>query len=389
MDRPNEKDADPQHMTRTEYARSVRAAVEERRHRVTMNRQQFEPQIKEQINRLFSEYQAPLYVRLLTRSTREQTLSLAANTTVEMAAHKNKRLNDTETQALTEHFLSTIHSMYAWKWALTGMAAYMAYRGRKTMRFPFLKPKITGSWMDPERGGQGMRLLWHTARFGAYYGVCFLFGNPLFQSVNYFRQNRSLRMDPRLTSLFDTTGGGNSTGEVFGAAQDDGSGQQYDEPWRSQPVTEQSWSSSESGRRSRPEQPQSSSQGWGSGDNLEDVTPVTSSSPSSTPSLSSDLNRGGAASGSAWDRVRQQARHSPSQPHAQDQRSWEAPRGTGGWGSDDDASPQYRGPRDSYSFSPTDEEKATAKSQAQKDFDEMLERERQGAGPERGSWGGK
>lgn len=392
MERPNDGEGNPQRMTRAEYSRNIRAAIEERRHRAMVNRQHYQPQIHEQIQRLFSEYEAPFYARLRGFG-RTQTLALAESTVLGLAAGTDRSLSDTETQALTEHFLSSVHNMLAWKWIMTGLAGYMTYRGRQTMRFPFFKPVITGGRFNPATGGPQVRIMWHTARFAAYYGAFWLIGEPIFQGVNFLRQSYSMDKDPRLASLLRD--GKKQASEVLGAVQDSNN-QQYGDAWKpeqqqdypsqsndsyqqpSQPAQterQQSWTS-----YSRPEPAQQSSRGWDVTDELDDASPVSPSSRSqgdSTPSYS----------GSAWDRVRQQSQYSPRQSR-KDQKTWEAPQGTNsGWGNEDDASPQNRGTRDSYSYSRADEEKATVKTQTQREFDELVERERRGVDQERSSWG--
>lgn len=70
--------------------------------------------------------------------------------------------------------------------------------------------------------------------------------------------------------------------------------------------------------------------------------------------------------GSAWDRLRNQAQTSRSQTT-----SWARRR-------DDEMTSRGAQQGTSYEYSSADEEKAYAKEQAQKDFDDMLEQERQG-----------
>ncbi|KAG8426279.1 hypothetical protein J3459_008275 [Metarhizium acridum] len=392
MERPNDGEAHPQRMTRAEYTRNVRAAIEERRHKAMINRQHYQPQIHEQIQRLFSDYEAPFYARMRGFG-RTQTLALAESTVLGLAAGTDRNLSDTETQALTEHFLSSVHNMLAWKWAMTGLAGYMTYRGRQTMRFPFFKPVIAGGRFNPATGGPQVRIMWHTARFAAYYGAFWLIGEPIFQGANFLRQSYSMDKDPRLASLLRD--GKKQTGEVLGAVQDSNS-PQYGDAWR--PESQQEYSSQISDGYQRPSQPtqaqeqqtwtshrrpepaQQSSGAWDATDDIDDASPIA-------PSSRSQAEGAQYYGGSAWDRVRQQAQYSPRQTR-RDQKSWEAPQGTNnGWGSDADVSPQYRGPRDDYSYSSTDEEKSTAKMQAQREFDALLERERRGADQERGSWG--
>ncbi|OAA51716.1 hypothetical protein NOR_00309 [Metarhizium rileyi] len=392
MERPNDGDANPQRMTRAEYTRNVRAAIEERRHRAMVNRQHYQPHIHEQIQRLFSEYEAPFYARLRGFG-RTQTLALAESTVLGLAAGTDRSLSDTETQALTDHFLSSVHNMLAWKWAMTGLAGYMAYRGRQAMRFPFFKPVITGGRFNPATGGPQVRIMWHTARFAAYYGAFWLIGEPIFQGVNFLRQSYSMDKDPRLAPLLRD--GKKQAGEVLGAVQDSNS-QQYGHAWKPeaqqdypsqmddgyqkppQPAQSQAQETWASYRRAEPSQQSSGS--WDTTDDIDDASPLASSSRSRAESFQS-------YSGSAWDRVRQEAHSSPRQGQ-QSQKTWDAPQGAkGGWGNDDDASPQYRGPRDSYSYSSQDEEKSTSKTQAQREFDALVERERTGVDQGRGTWG--
>lgn len=414
MDRSNNGDSGPQHtMSRAEYSRNMRAAMEERRQRAMANRQQYQPQIHEQIQRLFKEYDAPFYARIRGFG-RAQTLALAESTVLGLAAGTDRRLSDTETQALTEHFLSSVHNMLAWKWAMTGLAGYMAYRGRHTMRFPFFKPVITGGRLDPATGGPQVRIMWHTARFAAYYGAFWLIGEPIFQGVNFMRQSYSMDQDPRLASLLRD--GRKQAGEVLGSGQD--SNNPYAQAWKSesQQSDSQTYESSSSSSSSSPSastsngynydqsyqqtsQPSQSQTSWRSPPNRSEPTSVSSSrrdgwdvtddiddaspiAPAAQAQSSNPQNY----SGSAWDRVRQQSQYNPQHNRPQGRKTWEAPQDTqAGWGSADDASPQYRG--DSYAYSAEETEKATAKSQAQKDFDAMLERERSGDDDNRRSWG--
>lgn len=94
---------------------------------------------------------------------------------------------------------------------------------------------------------------------------------------------------------------------------------------------------------------------------FDDASPVAPSEQSnSSPQKSSQQG------GSAWDRIRGQAAR--NQP--------------GSWAKKRQDEMTSRGAQDgsSYNYSTADEEKAYAKDQAQKEFDEMLERERRGQG---------
>ncbi|KAG5925956.1 hypothetical protein E4U42_003785 [Claviceps africana] len=393
MDRPNEGQASSQAMSRTEYSRNVRAAVEERRHKAMLNRQQYQPQIHEQIQRLFPEYDAPFYARLRGFG-RTQTLALAESTVLGLAVGTDRNLSDTETQALTEHFLSSIHNMLAWKWIMTGLAGYMTYRGRKTMRFPFFKPVAGDGRFDPFSGGPQVRIMWHTARFAGYYGAFWLIGDPVFQSLNFFRQGYALDRDPRLAPLL-REGRKKAADQAFGAGTQDALGEQQQQDYSqsgddhqstSQAVraqTQQTWASY---RRQPEASQQAASNGWDAVDDVDDASPIAASARTQPESPRT-------YGGSAWDRVRQQTQSPQGPVGVQNRRTWEQrPQSNMNGGdaraSDDEASPQYRGDKDSYSFSTTsDVEEAAARRQAQKEFDDLVERERGGADQERSSWG--
>ncbi|KAL6873007.1 hypothetical protein J3F83DRAFT_731722 [Trichoderma novae-zelandiae] len=387
------KPPDFKNMSRSEYMRTARAAMEERRHRAVANRQQFEPQIHEQIHRLFQNYEAPLYARLRGFG-RAQTLALAESTVLSLAAVNNRPFADSETQALTEHFLSSVHNLLAWKWAMTGFAAYMAYRGRRTWRFPFFTPEFKR--FSPIGGTPGIKFMWHSARFAAYYGTLWVLGEPVFQGANFMRQRSEMERDPRLRSLLHDSKSQGAT--LFGGSQENReqvndaweseaqheSASQYREPEQQSQSTpvQSSWASYRKSTASQSSQTPQRADAWDSpvGDDFDDASPIA-------PSARDTSDSSSGSAGSAWDRVRQQAQFQPSS--SQDRQTWEKPQSGGGWGADADSSVQS-GTRDgSYSFSKADEERSLAKEQAQREFDRLLERERGGAGQERGSWSRK
>ncbi|KAK1241370.1 hypothetical protein MKX08_001344 [Trichoderma sp. CBMAI-0020] len=393
------KTPDYKHMSRSEYMQKARAAIEERRQLAMTNRKQFEPQIHEQIERLFQNYEAPFYAQLRGFG-KAQTLALAESTVLSLAAVNNRAFEDQETQALTEHFLSSVHNLLAWKWAMTGFAGYMAYRGRKTWRFPFFNPEFKR--FSPIGGSPGLKFMWHSARFAAYYGTLWVLGEPVFQGANFMRQRREMEADPRLRALLHDGGaqgatllGGNPEAreqirdDWESAAQYENANQQYRDPEPEQKApaapTQSAWTSyrSPTTPSAQPQPQQQQSDAWDSSftDDFDDASPVAPAARNS-PGASNN------SSGSAWDRIRQQAQYQPSQ---QGRKTWEKPQSGGGWGSEAESGAQYQGsaPRESFSFSSADEEKSLAKGQAQREFDRLLEREREGQGQERSSWSRK
>ncbi|KAL7928516.1 hypothetical protein V8C35DRAFT_317938 [Trichoderma chlorosporum] len=376
-------------MSRSEYIRNARAAMEERRQRAITNRQQFEPQIHEQIQRLFQTYEAPLYARFRGFG-KAQTLALAESTVVSLAAVNNRPFADSETQALTEHFLSSVHNLLVWKWAMTGFAAYMAYRGRRIWRFPFFTPEFKR--FSPIGGSPGVKFMWHSARFAAYYGTLWVIGEPVFQGMNFMRQRSEMERDLRLRSLLHDgksqgatlLGGGPDAREQMNdawaaEAQQESASQYREHEQQSQNTQAQpSWTSYRSPAQSSQSPQRSGSWDSHMTEDFDDASPVAPSSRDSSDAST-------ASSGSAWDRIRQQAQYQPSSQ--QDRKTWEKPQSGGGWGSEAESNAQNS--RDTYSFSKADEEKNLAKEQAQREFDRLLERERGGADQERSSWSRK
>lgn len=96
---------------------------------------------------------------------------------------------------------------------------------------------------------------------------------------------------------------------------------------------------------------------------FDDASPAAPSEQSNSSPQSSNQQ-----GGSAWDRIRGQAQAARNQP--------------GSWAKKRQDEMTSRGAQDgtSYNYSTADEEKAYAKDQAQKEFDEMLDRERRGQG---------
>ncbi|KAJ4419157.1 hypothetical protein N0V85_001144 [Neurospora sp. IMI 360204] len=115
----------------------------------------------------------------------------------------------------------------------------------------------------------------------------------------------------------------------------------------------------------------------------DDASPVAPTA-RGTGTISSPVSQ---TSGSAWDRLRQQAKGGPAQAPGSttattpatyvkpsQSPSWAERRAAAAGGSEGL----------SYSYSETDQERALAKEQAQREFDAMLERERRGDGSSRG-----
>ena len=98
--------------------------------------------------------------------------------------------------------------------------------------------------------------------------------------------------------------------------------------------------------------------------------PFDSSSPDSTAASSDD------SGGSAWDRIRAQGTNASAAAGTQRESAWAKARGNASEGKGENKSRSTVG--DSFAFSSAEEDREAAKSEAQKDFDARLERERSG-----------
>ncbi|KAM4063049.1 hypothetical protein HRG_010389 [Hirsutella rhossiliensis] len=396
---PNDPNSSPAWFGRDELANAAPPANEERRNRAFRHRYE-DPVVHAQVQRLFPFYNPPLYVRMRGYS-RERSLATAEGVAGSFVGPLGRHFTDTEMRAFTEHLLSSINTGLAYRWGITGLAALLTFRGRKTFRFPFFKPR-TGGALDPFTGGAQVRAMWHLARFGAYYTACLLTLTPIAEAYNSMSWLASMKKDPRLADVMRESAakGSHIFGNNAATPQPANPTDEQAPSWPSQRspggTTDQSsygtennvsaqaqaaWSAPRQAQPPQEAAPPERSDKWDTfSDDLDDASPVA-------PSMraSPDDSQGGI---SAWDRIRQQSQQPQSKQNPQrPQQSWQAPQGMGA--GDDNASPQSRGLRDSYSFSSADEEKAVAKGQAQKEFDEMLDRERRGVEHEQRPWGRK
>lgn len=351
-----------------------------------------DPFAQAQIKRVLPLYEPPLYARM-RGFDRERSLATVGSMAGSFTHTLGRRFTDTEMQAFAEHLLDGVNRGVAYKWGITVLASIMTLRGVKTFRFPFFTPQTSGP-LSPFTGPPPVRAMWHMARFGAYYMACRFSLVPFAEVSNGITCLGSMKKDPRLADVMREN-----------AALGDHSFGNPNDPWSASPtshrrpppsphdITEQTsygeddsvavqaqaaWSAP---RQAQPSQdaglPERSDKWDTFPDDIDDASPVAPSAGNSPDDFQDGV--------SAWDRIRQQSQSRPKQGTQRPQQSWQAPQGMGA--SDEDKSLQYRGPQDSYSFSNADEEKALAKGQAQKEFDEMLERERRGVQDEPRPWG--
>ncbi|KAM0331663.1 hypothetical protein ACHAQA_003342 [Verticillium albo-atrum] len=324
------------------------------------------------------------------------------------------------------------------------MAAVIAYNGRAKFRFPFWQPKwvktsphVFPSLRQPAFTGRPALYMWHMARFVSYSIVCDMFVGSFLHSYASVSNFASMATDPQLKALADALRrqrAGESSGSAGRDAEKFASRATKSELLRAKDELEAACAKAEESLRNSTntsteaiesglsaireakaeqlrlldeaiaarEDPQrsvdqekeyetlggsntsSQSQGtsytgqssptaWGKGnseapqyqawnapsdDGLDDdASPVAASARGSS---------GSTASGSAWDRVRQQAASGKQQSGVPNPNA-------GSYGSN-------------YPYRPSEKDKVEAKSQAQEEFDALLERERQ-VDQEKSGWG--
>lgn len=303
-----------------------------------------------------------------------------------------------------------------------GMAAASVqfFRGRQTFRFPGYTPFKEGSGFSKDRlgpfRGQLARAGWQTLRLTSYWMLGSVAGAVFFGSYAVSLSLAGRAMDPRLKDfterLKQLQKEGVSTQSIRRQQDIENTTQEetFEQRRQRRGVQAMSRESMQNQNRSQAAQSQSSTQSWdeasptggafssdyadASSDTgvLDDAQMIQqqtrqqshaqSTSADSNEASTFDLNKAapqrpsagrqaanqgeGAAeappSGSSWERLRQQAanRSGPGSGASRPARS--------GTSSDDD----------SFSFSSGDEDRQLAKSEAQKDFDARLERERTG-----------
>ncbi|KAI1827368.1 hypothetical protein F4861DRAFT_406315 [Xylaria intraflava] len=310
----------------------------------------------------------------------------------------------------------------------TAVSAFAAWRGRHTFRFPFYTPNketfnpyVFPSTRLPLRRGRVAFMLWHLTRMFAYSPLLFIptlvfFGSIRARSfqlrmtndqslsglmkdvkqhrLEVFKQEARRRSNaPYPTGTAPYQGQRQMGNETY---QDSASqyyrGDNYDTqssnvfessgraPGASQPTTQSSWGQVNS-TQSAPQKARNSTVPDSFSRYEDDIfdNPDDDASPVA-PSARKDDARSSSSSGSAWDRIRQQANSGNS--------TWEKGDSSGqehGWGKlrqDKARNPKDFTPKaDSYSYSSEDEEKEKRnyeKEKAQKDFDALVDAERRG-----------
>ncbi|KAH7161399.1 hypothetical protein EDB81DRAFT_784654 [Dactylonectria macrodidyma] len=392
-----------------------RHSIDEWRQSALAHRDQYVEHVKAQINRSFQEYSPPFYASLLGYG-RDKNLLVVTSRVSGFASSLGRDLEDSEAKAIAEYSLELIHSSAAAKWATIGLAAFMTYRGRRTWQFPFYKPKLGGRFNPNEATsiftnkkirGAYPRLTWHTLRFTAYVGVTMLMVEPVFRAVNLIQSQSAMSRDPRLSQLMQEASSrvekimvegpaglrqANSEPKPWGSEstpRNDDQVEGFNDADKEAAAPATAWNRgriwTDVPRDVSSSQEQQSSDGWSALGDDDDASPLANSAKNQqTPTTTG---------GSSWDRLRRQAQ-SGQQPQqqasSQAQGSWadagrpQSQSGSG-WGDNTSTGSDWGGSKDSYSYGSADDER---KGQAQREFDQMLERERRSSDHDQ-KWGGR
>lgn len=301
------------------------------------------------------------------------------------SAFTGRELTQAEKDAISHHYAKYL-VIQAWDTPFVFGSTYACYRGTYAKYgFPFWTPKADK--FDPNKfplvskslSKDTYQLLsqksWHSLRFVAWFAACKFAIGIFVTSYSISTFVAGSNSDPRLKEYNQVVGAKveqmRRTGGLKSAQSTDSGPPDTQEPTNPWANTEQNNQDSESAwsgtsDTSSPARPQDSFREDESYV-FDDASPVA---PAEQRRPAPQQNN----QGSAWDRIRNQARPAgavQSQGSAGQSSAWDRKR-------EDERTSQGAREGSSFNFSSGDEEKSYAKEQAQKDFDEMLERERRG-----------
>lgn len=337
-----------------------------------------------------------------------------------------RQINQQEAEGLAFYSSRRMMTLYTAQLSAFALGYGVAWRGRKEMKFPFMKPKDPARYeafpmrVLPLLSGQYARTMWHITRANVYVLVC-LFGiNPLARSMADTRMTVGIYQDPRTHDLATTLKDkfdrlrmnraqdsadrskpdatlpsqrnqieNDDNPQVYNSVQDHNSQANYasdntftdsgtdtglmDDGSTEQAIARQpspnAWSKAQS-RASRPsvQQPDKKSATQSNDFFFDDASPTAGNDPDMSAPQPYQ-RRPAQQSAGAWDRIR---RSDPGQSVSGSQR--------GSQPSGRNQAPEFEPRGESFSFSKGEEEKRLAREQAQKDFDDLLDRERREGG---------
>lgn len=337
-------------------------------------------------------------------------------------------LRQEEAESITHYGSRRMTTMYVGQIAALGLGGTLAWFGRKNMKFPFRSPKDPARYdvfpmrVLPILKGRYARIMWQVTRVNVYFVAALFLTQPFVRSIADSRMTVGLYQDPRTRDLamqiknIDRLRANRAVeGQRAGQSlpqqepspeqqqiQDDASPQGF---YDNQPRDGQNESSGDSTftdgntdtgllsdsslqqRQTREASPNawSKAQSRGSRESFQQNQQQQQSKPSSSdfffddasPTAGNDPDMGTSTSyarqqsGGAWSRARRGEGAKPS-PTANS-----TPVDRRGYSN---RSQDFETQSDSFSFSKGEEEKRLAKDQAQREFDAMLDRERNDSG---------
>lgn len=322
----------------------------------------YREEAREQIKRALPA-SIPTY-QTLTGVSREKLLAHGEGLIAAIAGTNGTSLEQSQAQAIADSLTANARSTALLEWGLFGGTLLLAYRHRRRIPAPVLA-----------RGGTIAKFVWPPALFLMYSIPVSLFAQPGVLVANAKYHATKLQKDPRLAGLqvdlnkvfranaadrARNPGSERATSVTSRIQQQSDS--QTTSPWSDYSDKEKSpsWDSSN--------QSKTSSQDAHSGWDDDDASPIALSAKSSR--TDSGL--------SAWDRIRSEKNQGPNQSRQTSQNN----RPTASWGSD---SSSGSASSDSYSFGSTEQERSGPKDQAQREFDRLVDQDRQGY-DQKGSW---
>lgn len=341
-------------------------------------RSPYDDEARRQIANALGTQELPIWYRV-GGVNKDKLLSHGQGLIASIAAVNGQSLTNPQVQAVAENLQSSARSIAMLSWGTFGCTAFLAFKHRNHV---------------PKRliGRRWLRFGWPAILFVMYSIPMDLVVEPFFGALNARMHSASFKNDPRIQGLdIDINKAINQyrpTGQEGGQPQYRAFESQStpEMPARfGQSSASNEESGSEYGGRSAytwpSKQPEPRQQDQGRDDRWDGFNADDDASPVAKSARNTQLETGG----SAWDRIRQQ---SIPQGQKLQQTTWQQTsqpaQSSGGWGENQSTNTS----RDSYTYSSSDFEKATAKDQAQRDFDRLLERERSGVDPET-KWGRK
>lgn len=334
---------------------------------------------KKQVDKVIGDLQTNFLARYPWGYGRGEIATRATQKVAANRVHAGRDLSDPEARAVTETSRAEVSAVGLTQWVSGAFALYFWNKGRATGKLPF--PMHFIRLQSPSPVNHAMRLL-------AYWAVVNFASTPLRLIAGLTAEQLAVKeRAPVLGQLMAECRQRTAKGVVENQNMVQSAGQLWDKVLEQkhddQPSEADSASypsSYESSAQTTTEptyeapaisaQRQQTSSSWGSSDlDIDDGSPVA-------PEASQSSN--------TWARVRQQSHAGQAQRGSQTSNAWQRQRqqaqASEQWDSAGAGrSPEARGAHESVSFGSADPERDSAREQAQREFDAMLERERQGS----------